>query len=64
MAVIHIDMRHEASNCKELIDETANALNSDTLKLLFVSVQQNNIDTSIRYAVQRQVFAYIPLLIH
>ena len=56
---MHIDMRQEASNCKELIDETANALNSDTLKLLFVSVQQNNIDTSIRYAVKRQVFAYI-----
>ncbi|KAF8815628.1 hypothetical protein BYT27DRAFT_7079477 [Phlegmacium glaucopus] len=47
------DMRQEASNCKELMDETANALDGDTLKLLFVSVQQINIDTCIRYSVQR-----------
>jgi hypothetical protein len=44
-------MRAEGSNCSELIEKTANALNSDTLKLLFVSVQQNNIDLCIYYAV-------------
>jgi len=38
------DMRDEASNCAELIKKTANVLADDTLKLLFVSVQQNNID--------------------
>ena len=51
-AVVHIDMREKASDCKELIDKTANALNNDILKLLFVSVQQNNIDICIRYSVQ------------
>ncbi|KAJ7139163.1 hypothetical protein C8R44DRAFT_693595 [Mycena epipterygia] len=46
------DMRAETSNCNELIDKTANALNDDTLKLLFVSVQQNNIYLCVRYAVE------------
>ena len=52
-AVVHIDMRENATDCKELIDKTANALNNDILKLLFVSVQQNNIDLSIICSVQR-----------
>ena len=51
-AVVHIDMREKASDCKELIDKTANALNNDILKLLFVSVQRNNIDACIRFSVQ------------
>ena len=51
-AVVYIDMREKASDCKKLINETANALNNDILKLLFVSVQQNNIDTCIRFTVQ------------
>jgi len=38
------DMRDEASNCAELIEKTANVLADDTLKLLFASVQQNNIN--------------------
>jgi len=46
------DMRAETSSCNELIEKTADALNEDTLKLLFVSVQENNINLSIRYAVR------------
>ncbi|KAJ7139166.1 hypothetical protein C8R44DRAFT_764001 [Mycena epipterygia] len=46
------DIRAETSNCKELIEKTANALNDDTLRLLFVSVQQNNIYLCIHYAVE------------
>ncbi|KAJ6471429.1 hypothetical protein C8R45DRAFT_1104396 [Mycena sanguinolenta] len=46
------DMRMERSSCIELIDKTANALTDDALRLLFVSVQQNNIDLCIYYAVQ------------
>ncbi|KAJ6455162.1 hypothetical protein C8R45DRAFT_1065056 [Mycena sanguinolenta] len=45
------DMRMEQSDCVDLINKTANALSDDTLKLLFVSVQQNNIDICIYYAV-------------
>jgi hypothetical protein len=46
-----IDMRAESSSCNELIAKTANALSDDTLKLLFVSVQKNNIYLSVQYAV-------------
>jgi hypothetical protein len=45
-------MRKETSSCMELIEKTADALTDETLKLLFVSVQQNNIDLRIRYAVR------------
>jgi hypothetical protein len=48
-------MRAEESSCNELVEKTANALNSDTLKLLFVSVQQNNINLCIWYAVHMWV---------
>jgi len=45
------DMRADASNCIELIETTANVLDDDTLKLLFVSVQQNSINLCTRYAI-------------
>jgi hypothetical protein len=45
------DMPERSSNCDELIEKTANVLNDDTLKLLFVSVQENNINLCIRFAV-------------
>ena len=48
-----IDMREPTTSCNELIEKTANALTDYTLKLLFVSVQQNNIGVCIRYAVER-----------
>ncbi|KAF7350070.1 GTP-binding protein [Mycena venus] len=46
------DMREKASSCNELIEKTANALTDDTLRLLFVSVQQNNIYLCIQYAIE------------
>jgi len=49
------DMRETASNCAELIEKTANVLDDDTLKLLFVSVQENNINLCIRFAVKQWV---------
>ncbi|KAJ7133057.1 hypothetical protein C8R44DRAFT_611079 [Mycena epipterygia] len=45
------DMRAKDNNCDELIGKTAKALSNDTLKLLFVSVQQNNIDLCSLFAV-------------
>ncbi|KAF8179277.1 hypothetical protein K438DRAFT_1843131 [Mycena galopus ATCC 62051] len=53
------DMRMEQSDCIDLINKTAHALSDDTLKLLFVSVQQNNLDLSIRYAVP-SVISWFP----
>ncbi|KAJ7015943.1 hypothetical protein C8F04DRAFT_1168287 [Mycena alexandri] len=49
------DLRNEASTCIELINKTANSLNDDTLRLLFVSVQQNNIDLCILYAMKQML---------
>ncbi|KAJ7135732.1 hypothetical protein C8R44DRAFT_608928 [Mycena epipterygia] len=46
------DMRKDGSTCVKLIEKTANVLNDETLKLLFVSVQQNNIDVCTLYAVK------------
>ena len=40
---------------QELIQKTATALTDDTLRLLFVSVQQNNIDLCIQFAVEGQL---------
>ncbi|KAJ7213522.1 hypothetical protein GGX14DRAFT_618912, partial [Mycena pura] len=45
------DMRKETSNCDELIEKTVNVL-TNTLGLLFVSVQQSNIDFCMHYAVR------------
>ncbi|KAJ7217264.1 hypothetical protein GGX14DRAFT_358195 [Mycena pura] len=45
------DMLKETSNCDELIEKTVKVL-SNTLGLLFVSVQQNNIDFCMQYAVR------------
>ena len=36
---------------KELIKETADSLNDLALKMLFVSVQQNNLELCIEFAV-------------
>jgi len=49
------DMRETANNCAELIEKTANVLDDDTLKLLFVSVQENNINLCICSAVKQWV---------
>jgi len=50
--MMYSDMRKDESNCGELIEKTANVLDDDRLKLLFVSVQQNNIDICIHYALR------------
>jgi len=55
----HIDMQADNSNhqdqVKELIQKTADALDSLALKMLFVSVQQNNLELCIRSAIKLQV---------
>ena len=37
---------------KVLIEKTASSLDDDALKMLFVSVQQNNIDLCVQYAIR------------
>jgi hypothetical protein len=36
---------------KALIEKTASSLDDTALKMLFVSVQQNNVNLSIQYAI-------------
>ena len=47
------DMQKEDTDCSALINETAAAIDNDALKLLFVSVQQNNLDLCIENALSR-----------
>ena len=49
----HADMQKESTECSALINETANAIDDDILRLLFVSVQQNNLDLCVEFAVRR-----------
>ena len=46
-------MQKRESNCSELIEKTADSLSDETLKLLFVSVQQNNLKLCVKYAVPK-----------
>ena len=52
----HIDMQADDSNhqdqVKELMQKTADSLDSLALKMLFVSVQQNNLELCIRSAIK------------
>ena len=40
---------------KVLIEKTASSLDNSALKMLFVSVQQNNIELCIQYAIDEYV---------
>jgi len=40
---------------KVLIEKTASSLDDTALKMLFVSVQKNNIELCIRYAIDQYV---------
>ena len=49
------DLQSETGNHQEqvkvLIEKTASSLDNTALKMLFVSVQQNNIDLCVQYAI-------------
>ena len=40
---------------KALIERTASSLDDTALKMLFISVQQNNIELCVQYAINRYV---------
>jgi len=48
------DGKHQ-NQVKELIRKTADSLDNLALKMLFVSVQQNNLELCIRSAIKSQV---------
>jgi hypothetical protein len=46
------DKGNHQDQVKELIEKTADSLDNFALKMLFVSVQQNNLKLCIKYAVK------------
>jgi hypothetical protein len=49
---LNLDMQKVQTSCNELIEETAQAIDNQSLKLLFISVQQNNIDLCVKSAIE------------
>jgi len=52
------DMQQGVTTCLELIKETSQAIDDSALKLLFVSVQQSNIDLCIRTAMEISIGSF------
>ena len=55
MADLHNETGNHQDQVKVLIEKTASSLDDTALKMLFVSVQQNNIDLCVRYAINKYV---------
>ena len=51
MADLHNETGNHQDQVKVLIEKTASSLDNTALKMLFVSVQQNNIDLCVQYAI-------------
>ncbi len=49
------DNGNHQDQVKELIQKTADSLNNLAIKMLFISVQQNNLELCIRSAIKLQV---------
>ena len=55
MADLHSETGNYQDQVKVLIKKTASSLDNTALKMLFVSVQQNNIDLCVQYAINAYV---------
>jgi hypothetical protein len=51
-AFVHSDMDKDDADCGPLIERTAEVLDDDTLKQMFVSTQRTNVELCMRYAVE------------
>ena len=49
---LHDDEGNHQEQMKELMKHTASSIDNLTLKKLFVTVQQNNLEVCIQYAVE------------
>ena len=59
MVDLHSETGNHQDQVKVLIEKTASSLDDTALKMLFVSVQQNNIDLCVQYAINKYVmFSY------
>jgi len=64
---VHKDEGNHQEQVGELIKQTAASIDNLALKMLFVTVQQNNLEVCIKYAVNGYIFALtdtMGLLIH
>jgi hypothetical protein len=43
-------MHMKGSNCGDLVEKTATALNDDAVMLMLVAVQRNNVELSVKLA--------------
>ena len=55
IAGLHSETGNHQDQVKVLIEKTASSLDNTALKMLFVSVQQNNIDLCVQYAINAYV---------
>ena len=55
MADLHSETGNHQDQVKVLIEKTASSLDDTALKMLFVSVQQNNIDICVQCAINAYV---------
>jgi hypothetical protein len=53
LTLVHLDMDKDGADCGPLIERTAETLNDDTLKQLFISTQQTTLELCMRYAVEK-----------
>jgi hypothetical protein len=53
---LHDDDSDHQDQVKELMKNTADSLDDIALKILFISVQQNNLELCLTYAVKQYVF--------
>ena len=47
------EMHMKDRSCNRLVEETAIALNEDTVKLMLLAVQKNNLELSVKTALRR-----------
>ena len=52
---LHSERGNHQEQVKVLIEKTASSLDNTALKILFVSVQQNNMDLCVQYAINAYV---------
>ena len=61
MLDLHKETGNHQDQVKDLIEKTVSSLDDTALKILFVSLQQNNIDLCVRYAINEYVYLLILL---
>jgi Arc/MetJ family transcription regulator len=55
----HLDMDKDNADCRPLIELTAETLDNDTLRRMFVSTQRTTLELCMRYAVERSLAQHL-----